>query len=250
MYVKDYIMPKNTSLTFDEKVQIDQFRNEGKSQVYIAKKLGRSRCVVQNYLSSPTMYGILKKNAGRKCSIPNRTKRLVSRLGSNSQLSLRQIQEEVNGEISRSSAYIIIQSTIIKYEKMVAMPKLTKLHKEKKLIFVKDMLIKGSIFHKNIVFSDEKIFSLNGPDIFNHYWHDLRKVKIVMNTKKYSQKVMVWGAISYKKGLTLGFVDDKINSYVYQDVYRNILSHLFSAKRMFFNRITPLHINRIQHQIG
>ena len=48
-------------------------------------------------------------------------------------------------------------------------PKLTKIHKEKRLKFAQEVMPWKQGWH-----SDEKKFNLDGPDCWQYYWHDLR----------------------------------------------------------------------------
>ncbi len=54
-----------------------------------------------------------------------------------------------------------------------------------------------------VVFSDEKMFNLDGPDWFSMYWHDLRKEEKYFSTVKmeavvscYGGNVLVWAILS------------------------------------------------------
>jgi hypothetical protein len=47
----------------------------------------------------------------------------------------------------------------------------------------------------DVVFSDEKKFNLDGPDGFQHYWHDLRgEVRFLSKRKFGGGFLMVWAA--------------------------------------------------------
>ena len=49
---------------------------------------------------------------------------------------------------------------------------------------------------RNVIFSDDKKFNLDGPDRLMYYWHDLRKRKLDISRLAFSGNcVMVWGAI-------------------------------------------------------
>lgn len=72
---------------------------------------------------------------------------------------------------------------------------------------------------KLVVFSDEKKFSLDGPDGYNYYYHDLRKEKIFLD-RHHSREggVTVWGAISYYGTIDLVFVNCRMTAAYYKTV--------------------------------
>lgn len=211
-------MPKSTYLTHDEKVKIDEMRNRGKTQVFMAQEIRRSRCVVQNYLKGPQTYGEAIKSSGRKPSIAERTKRRIKRLAANQFTSIKSIKSKISTDISMSSIRNVIINSGIQRRAIKTKPILSKRHTIKRLAFVKSMLEFGPSYHKNIVFSDEKVFHLDGPNRYLYYWHDLRREEIYATTKLRGPKLMVWAAISFSDGFQFKVVSEKINSSVYQKV--------------------------------
>ncbi|GJQ75828.1 hypothetical protein Trydic_g17897 [Trypoxylus dichotomus] len=52
---------------------------------------------------------------------------------------------------------------------------------------------------KKVVFTDEKQFSVDGPDGFQHYWHNLRKEpKVISGRSQGGEGVMVWGPCLFR----------------------------------------------------
>uniref|UniRef100_A0A8R1E2B9 DDE_3 domain-containing protein n=1 Tax=Caenorhabditis japonica TaxID=281687 RepID=A0A8R1E2B9_CAEJA len=75
-----------------------------------------------------------------------------------------------------------------------------------------------------IIFSDEKKFNLEGPVGYKHYWHDLRKDRLVFSTRNFGGgSLMVWGALSSVGFffLELAFVSCRMYSSDYQTVLEN-----------------------------
>ena len=56
---------------------------------------------------------------------------------------------------------------------------------------------------KKVVFTDEKKFSLDGPDGYKYYFHDLRKEERFLSRRQCGGwSIMLWGSISYNGALT------------------------------------------------
>ncbi|GJQ69118.1 hypothetical protein Trydic_g6280 [Trypoxylus dichotomus] len=74
---------------------------------------------------------------------------------------------------------------------------LTAEHREGRLNFEREHS-QWSEDSKKVVFMDEKRFSLDGPDGFQHYWHELRKESKVVSRRLHGGGgSVVWGAIFY-----------------------------------------------------
>ena len=51
---------------------------------------------------------------------------------------------------------------------------------------------------KNVIFSDEKKFNLDGPDSFKYYWHNLRIEKSVPMSRNFGgESLMIRVTFSY-----------------------------------------------------
>ncbi|EDW26658.1 GL15284 [Drosophila persimilis] len=100
------------------------------------------------------------------------------------------------------------------------------------------------------VFPDEKRFTLDGPDGFNYYFHDLRKKEHHL-TRRHSREegIMVWGAISYYGTFEIQFVSCKMNAIRYKELlqmsfpyFSNILKTLHWT---FQQDNAPIHTARL-----
>ena len=81
------------------------------------------------------------------------------------------------------------------------------------------MLEKGSGFWRQVVFSDEKKFNLDGPDGLASYWHDLRGEEKVFSTRHQGgASLMLWGAISFYGTSHLVRIDGNMDSTLYCSV--------------------------------
>ena len=91
-----------------------------------------------------------------------------------------------------------------------------KVHKNIRLEFAKKYMTWNKE-KRNVVFSDEKKFNLNGQDGWNYYWHDIRKEpEVFKKIAKSKNSCMVGGAFCGKGKLDLIFIEGDLNSITYQ----------------------------------
>ena len=77
-----------------EKGKITAFKKAQWTNRKIAKELGRSRNVVNNFVKNPQQYG-RKKHTGRKSKISPRMQRRIISRSSNSTMSINQIRADL-----------------------------------------------------------------------------------------------------------------------------------------------------------
>lgn len=103
---------------------------------------------------------------------------------------------------------------------------------------------------KNVIFSDEKRFNLDGPDGYNYYFHDVRKEEVFLS-RHHSREggVMVWGAITYYGVAKLVFVDQKMTGIHYKTMLESAfedLKEMFGPIPFIFQQDNaPIHNSRI-----
>ena len=72
---------------------------------------------------------------------------------------------------------------------------------------------------KDVIFSDEKRFCLDGPDGHSYYFHDIRKEELnSFNRQMGGGGVMCWGAFGYNKKSDLVLIDGRIDSKKYTNM--------------------------------
>ena len=131
-------MPHGEPLSLYEQGQIVALHEQGLSMRGMAKQLGRSLCVVQNFLKNRGKYGKLK-TTGRPKVLSARETRLVARKASNSMKSALKIKEELKLQASKSTILRAInaQPNLIR-AKLKKIPCLTKEHKIKRKEFARN----------------------------------------------------------------------------------------------------------------
>ncbi|KMQ83311.1 transposable element tc3 transposase [Lasius niger] len=77
---------------------------------------------------------------------------------------------------------------------------------------------------KNVIFSDEKKFNLDGPDGLKFYWHDLSKPHDVAMSRNFGGgTVMIWAAFSYTAKTPVCWISTKMNSEKYTELLEDVL---------------------------
>lgn len=72
-------MPRNKKLTDAEIRQIVALQSKNANQKDIAAALGRSRCLIQNFLKNPVQYGTKKAKGGQR-KLSGKDERNIARI--------------------------------------------------------------------------------------------------------------------------------------------------------------------------
>lgn len=198
-------MGRKKCLTIEEKTKIKVLKDENYSCRQIAEKISRSKNVVSNFLRNIENYGKNMKGRVSKVTTPQ-DRRAIVREASNSCLSAAKIRAKVGVSASVSTVRRVINSAKhLKFQKMKKKPPLNEQRKAKRLVFAKQHMTWQNEW-KKVVFSDEKKFNMDGPDGFQHYFHDLRKEELILSRNHSRQGgVMVWGAVTNFGTIDLDF---------------------------------------------
>ena len=178
---------------------------------------------MNNYLKNPENYG-KSKRCGRPKSTTARDDRLIFRKARWEKKSSSQIANEIplNCNIRTVQRRLQNNSNMV-WRKMAMKPPLTVKHKECRLNFAKEHLC-WTFEWRNVIFSDEKKFNLDGPDGIRYYWHHLGDQKHLLSHRQHGGGcVMVWGAFCYTGQVGLAFISSRMNSVGYQDMLREHL---------------------------
>jgi transposase len=206
-----------------EKGQINAFKALGLSGREIAKKINRSRSIVQHYINDEQNYGT-KKSPGRPCFFSKRAERNLIRLVHKGKFNASEIASKITPSPStKTIRRVLNRSGLLQYSKIKAVPKLKKHHKENRLKFAEKHLCDSTNWD-NIIFSDEKKFNLDGPDGIHYYWRDLRREQEYISKRQQGGgSVLVWGAFSSKGVINLAFLVGRQDSLKYQETLQNYL---------------------------
>jgi transposase len=230
-------MGRSKILSQHERGKIDGFHELGLSKRDMARRLNRSVSSITNYLNKKDNYG--QNHKGKAKKLNEREIRHIVRIARNKQISARNIKNDLHLSVSTSTILRTLRNGNLEFTKMKTAPRLTQLHKNKRLEFCQ---LNMSRDWRSLWFSDEKKFNLDGPDGFAYYWHDMRcEKKIFSKRQGGGQGVMVWGAISVRRQSKLCFINQRINSESYQQVLENHLLPIYQPGDVFQQDNAPPH---------
>lgn len=156
----------------------------------------RSEKAVRNFLKMGSKYGIKRATKGRT-KVSLRMKGQIRHEATRNRLSCSQIKQKLDVPVtSRHIARILNESPNIKWKKLQGKPKLNLTHKQNRLKFARKYM-EWKTEWRNVVFSDEKKFNLDGPDCYSCYWHDLDQTSVVRSKRNFGGgSLMVWGIVN------------------------------------------------------
>lgn len=204
-------------LSNEERARVSAFKEMGLSNRQIATKLGRSSCVIDNFVKLGSQYG---KNGkyGRTRKLSERTKRLILRKAKCKNMFSSQIQADLKLPVTaRRVRQILSEDKNLKFKKRLSKPPLNNAHKKDRMTFAEEHMSWTSEWNK-VIFSDEKKFNLDGPDGFQYYWHDLRSEEQVRMSRNFGGGgVMIWAAFCFKGRSNIAWIHTKMNSDFYTE---------------------------------
>lgn len=102
----------------------------------------------------------------------------------------------------------------------------------------------------DVVFTDEKMFNLDGPDRLDYYFHDLRKEeRTLVRRQPGGSSATVWGAITSKGPVDLVILSGRQTSKDYLELLKpqklKIIENLEQQSFIFQQDIAAIHIAKI-----
>lgn len=167
------------------------------------------------------------KGRGRKrATTTKEDNRIVTILKRNPQESLKSVQSNINNlrkfKISTTTVRRRLREANVKSYVIKKKPFISARNKEKRLKFARSYLTKPVEFWRNVLWTDESCFSLDGT-YGKKYYYSTAKEKdarsVIMPTRHSGGgKVMVWGCFSYNGVGDLISLPEKVTSSTYLHV--------------------------------
>lgn len=208
-------MPRGTHLTAEERGLILGMRESGKTIAEISSRVDRHINTIANFCKNASSYG-KSKRSGRPTSLKERSKREIWRLAAQKEMSCSEICSHLNLNVSRRRVnQIICENKNLSYALREPVPKLLPRHLKARLAFAEKYKFWTHEF-RNVVFSDEKKFNLDGPDGCHKYWQDKRLPRQTRHKRNFGGgSLMVWAAFGYAGKSRICFIPTRTNAEMY-----------------------------------
>ena len=214
----------------------------------IGIKYGIGKCNIQYIVNTNNK---MKKKTGPKFKITKEDRRhiqseIFEANKENKKCSSMDIISKLNLNVSRSTVCRCLKEIKYSYKNIPRKFKLSTSLKKKRLEAARQWIIEG-LDWKNVIFSDEKYFTLHGIDSFYCWTQDGKKFQRIKRVIR-SSGFMVWAMILPNGLLSYQIIRRKINSSEYIGIIKKAL---FIIKLNFKNRIilqqdnAPMHVSAL-----
>ena len=198
-------MPRGTMLSDAQKATVVQAIADGLSRRAVASLVGKSANCINNFVSNR-----YKKNPvmrGPKPKISSRMARKLRRSVSNKVVSVSQLEAIYGLEVCNETVRKCLNNCPwLEVRKMVKGQLMSSEHMALRVSWAIPRM-PWTFEWRNVIFSDEKRFNLDGPDGNTLYWHDTRKPELHFRTRQSGGgSVMIWAASGYSGRSALHFV--------------------------------------------
>ena len=211
-------MGRKPALSDVEKGQILAYKDDGLSSREISRRINRSPSVVSHFFKLGLEFGT-KKSSGRPRKLTQRQGRVVIRELSAGGSYLGRLAQDPNIHVHKSTlSRMVYRSKLLIYRKKKWQPRLTDVHKTRRVAWARQHVTWKAKW-KQVLFSNEKKFNLDGSDGAAYYWHDLRKEeKIFSKRQQGGQSLMVWAGFGYRGQTNIACPKGRMNATAYQDL--------------------------------
>ncbi len=211
------IMGKTADLTVVQKTIIDTLHKEGKPQTFIVKEAGCSQSAVSKHVN--------RKLSGRKRCTTNRENRSLMRI-------VKQNRFKNLGELHKEWTEAGVKASRATTHRRVK--KCGYSCRQRHLTWAKEKKNWTVAQWSKVLFSDERKFCISFGNQGPRVWRkggEAHSPSGFKSSVKFSQPVMIWGAISSAGVGPLCFLKTNVTAPVYQDILEHFM--LPSADQLF-----------------
>lgn len=241
-------MGREKHLTKEEKKRIDEFHQRGFSCRMIAKMLLRSVYAVTNYIRNQNIPKIEHRGGARRGESLNQYEtRAVLRSLSNSSKSCSKLKTELNIAASVETIRATIhRCSDFDFKRKSRVQYMTIEHMQNRVDWSVHYGQWGADWWHQVIFSDEKKWSLDGPDGLAFYWHDPRKPEVTFKKRQGGGgTIMVWGCFSIHGTSELYLIDGNATAqdylYILESNFLPYIDRLYRDRMIFQQDNAAIH---------
>lgn len=211
--------------------KIRELYSKKKNYSEVARIL-RMRCSTVHYMVTND-YSRPKRQRGPQKTIDRRAESRINvevkRLqGQNEKVTASKIRKNCSLDLSVRTVQRAMKGLRLTYGKVPRRTPLQSLHKKKRVELAEKWIVENLV-NKNVVFTDEKRFSFDGPDNW-FSWYDPFNPPTRIKRQLGGGSVMVWGATLPSGELIVHRLDGRVNSSVYTKMLEKNVVPLLNSK--------------------
>lgn len=233
-------MGKNIDITIKEKYAIKILKSLGISIPKIAQSISRNKSTIYKYLKRGDSDS--RRNCGRKSILGDRHVRQISRLASKQPVSSNYIVRSLKLKCSALTLRRSMVKNEIYWRKCKSAIPLSKDNKLKRIHFCRKSLTEN-VDWDNVIFSDEKMFCMDGIQNLMFAWSKKNKKHVIMKRHSGGGGIMVWVAISMHQKSQLIIIEGRLNSERYTKVLEEGLLPIINPDSIFQQDNAPIHVS-------
>lgn len=210
-------------------------------------------------VSERTIYRILeRKNTKKKrrarpgVLTPHGRRKILAESRKNPTKSAKAIADSTGLSVSERTIQRVLKENTFVHVRKKKTDEISKVARDKRLVFAKVHLPKGEAYWHQVVFSDEKKWNLKGNDGFVSLWLEKNRKYTVDTDVKRRPGIMVWGAISKNGARYICRIKGKITSDSYvkmlEEVLLNDANEDLPVEWIFQQDNAPVHTARNSKQ--
>lgn len=256
-------MPKGKELSDEEKRIIQMLKKKGKSNIYIANLLSRTKSTIGKFLQRVKKRGNTKtvNRSGRpKCTNLRIDKRIQSLVSQNNRITCSEIQrrllDKYELQISKSTIRRRIHKIGLAARTPTKIPYVSAVNRRKRLAFYEEHAFKYIDFWKRNLWSDETKIELKYHHGRMHVWRKtgehLTYECANPTFKCQTRGIMIWGCMTATGVGKIYMLEGTINSRMYLEIVKDTVEaearRLIGPDFIFQQDNAPIHTAKIVKQ--